>query len=163
MEEISCWFQESVSSGFLCFDKIFETPSASNTLPLKLEICSGAGEWACAQATKDAGNANWATLELRHDRVYSTFSRAILGGVSNLCMLSGDAMTILPNRISTESVSALFVNHPGKQFVLCIFVLQGITRSIFCFIQSRLNKQGKRKRKVHICSMRISLAKQYEY
>jgi hypothetical protein len=116
MQEISIWFQESILDGFLCFDKIFGNSETGRKLPLKLEICSGAGEWACAQALKDSGNANWVTLELRHDRVYSTFSRAILGCVTNLCMLGGDAMKILPYRIPSESISALFVNHPGKRF-----------------------------------------------
>jgi hypothetical protein len=28
-------------------------------LPLKMEICSGAGEWAVTQAKRDTGKANW--------------------------------------------------------------------------------------------------------
>ena len=47
-------------------------------LPIKLEVASGTGEWAVAQALADVGNANWAAIELRHDRVYSTFSRMAL-------------------------------------------------------------------------------------
>ena len=47
-------------------------------LPIKLEVASGTGEWAVAQALADVGKANWAAIELRHDRVYSTFSRMAL-------------------------------------------------------------------------------------
>ena len=50
------------------------------TVPiLKLEICSGAGEWAISQATNDK-SSNWVTMELRHDRVYQTFTRSIYAG-----------------------------------------------------------------------------------
>lgn len=106
--ETALRFEQFISpDGFIRFVKVFE-----NDLPLKLEICSGAGEWACAQAAKDVGVANWLTAELRNDRVYSTFSRAVLNGVTNMCMLAGDVMKILPKRISSVSVSGIFVNHP---------------------------------------------------
>lgn len=66
----------------------------------KMEICSGAGEWAIAQAKSDPGS-NWITLELRHDRVYQTFARSVLSSVDNMCILCGDAMKILTQRIGT--------------------------------------------------------------
>ena len=47
-------------------------------LPVKLEIASGTGEWAVAQAMAETGRANWAAIELRHDRVYSTFYQMAL-------------------------------------------------------------------------------------
>jgi hypothetical protein len=37
----------------------------SNMLPVKLEICSGNGDWVVAQARADAGRANWVALELK--------------------------------------------------------------------------------------------------
>ena len=46
--------------------------SAASTLPVKLEIASGTGDWVVAQAQADVGKANWACVELRHDRVYHT-------------------------------------------------------------------------------------------
>ena len=52
------------------------------------------------------------TLELRHDRVYQTFTRAIYAGLNNLSVLGGDAMSIIPARIATESISHVFINHP---------------------------------------------------
>jgi tRNA G46 methylase TrmB len=62
---------------------------------LKLEICSGAGEWAAAQALQDAGKANWITLELRHGRVYQTFVRMMMESVHNLCVVGGDANVVM--------------------------------------------------------------------
>jgi hypothetical protein len=72
-------------------------------------------------------------MELRLDRVYQTFFRAITkrkfnltmltllrimpliescAGVSNLAMIGGDAMTIIPNHIKSDSVDIVVVNHP---------------------------------------------------
>jgi len=127
------------NKGYLNFDKIFNqtqtilpssqvTDSVSQSkLPMKLEICSGTGEWVVAQAKADKGKANWAALEMRHDRVYQTFTRAAFDtsysslksnnstptlGIPNLCVIGGDAMVILPKCIAPESISCICVNHP---------------------------------------------------
>lgn len=76
------------------FNSVF-TNSSTTAKPLKLEICSGAGEWAATQALKDEGNANWITLELRHGRVYQTFVRMIMEQVNNLCVVGGDANSVM--------------------------------------------------------------------
>lgn len=79
---------------------------------LKMEICSGSGEWAVAQALNDPLN-DWVTLELRHDRAYQTLTRAVFNGVpDNLSMLCGDAMYVLPYHVADESCDEMFVNYP---------------------------------------------------
>ena len=83
----------------------------SNNNSNKLEICSGGGEWAVNQASNDK-SSNWITLELRHDRVYQTFTRSIYTGLNNLLVLGGDAMDIIPNHIPSQSMDNIFVNHP---------------------------------------------------
>ena len=110
-------------NGFFDFSHLFgsiqmkENSDTSNfeiipsTRPVKIEIASGAGEWAVSQALADP-TSNWITLELRHDRVYQTFMRAVCSGASNLCAMGGDALTILPTRIAPSSVQNVFVNHP---------------------------------------------------
>ncbi len=54
--------------GKLRFPKVFKadkpTP-AGRPLPVYMEICSGNGEWAAAQAKESVGQANWVTVELR--------------------------------------------------------------------------------------------------
>merc|ERR1711935_1158047 len=52
-----------------------------------------------------------------HDRVYSIFSRAALEGVSNLCVMGGDALQILPQRIAPGSVDHVFANFPEPPHV----------------------------------------------
>lgn len=86
--------------------------------PIKLEICSGNGEWVVTQASNDKSSL-WIGLELRSDRVYKTFAKNILenglvnnNGRDNLMLLCGDASEIVPNHIPSESVSHIFINHP---------------------------------------------------
>jgi len=111
-------------NGFINFSNLFGTIKESDdfdntnnfeiipsTQPIKMEIASGAGEWAVSQALADP-TSNWITLELRHDRVYQTFLRAICSGASNISVMGGDALNILPTRIAPSSVHNVFVNHP---------------------------------------------------
>lgn len=103
------------SSGRFAFSNIFASSkgavSGAAERPLKIEVCSGAGEWAVAQAQEDKA-ADWVTLELRHDRAYQTFTKAVFADVQNLCVLCGDAMQILPTHFPSNAVTNIFVNHP---------------------------------------------------
>ena len=84
----------------------------AGSLPVKLEIASGTGDWVVAQALADVGKASWAAIELRHDRVYSTLSRMALQHVPNLCVLGGDAAAIVRDHLRPGSVSHAFINFP---------------------------------------------------
>lgn len=92
--------------GHIDINKIFGNNNSN-----KLEICSGGGEWAVNQASNDK-ESNWITLELRHDRVYQTFTRSIYSGLNNLLVLGGDAMDIIPNHMPSQSIDNIFINHP---------------------------------------------------
>ena len=85
---------------------------ADGKLPLKLEVAAGTGDWVAAHAAAEAGEANWGALELRHDRVYSIFSRMLLGNHPNLCVMGGDAAAILRNHVKRASVRHIFINFP---------------------------------------------------
>jgi len=103
--------------GTLRWGRIFGTtpplgagrPSA---LPVKLEVASGTGDWVAAQALAEVGIANWAALELRHDRVYDIFSRMVLQAVPNLAVIGGDAAHVLADHVAPRSVAHVFVNFP---------------------------------------------------
>ena len=92
------------------FTKVFGGARAE--LPTMLEVCSGGGEWAVDQARYAGETANWVTLELRHDRVYRTFARAVLNDVKNLCAIGGDAAYVLQHHFAAGSCSNVFINHP---------------------------------------------------
>ena len=78
--------------------KIFKERGGSDApLPVRLEICSGSGDWVVAQALADAGRAHWAALELRHDRVCHIVQRALTAGAASLCVLGGDASKPVPS------------------------------------------------------------------
>jgi pentatricopeptide repeat protein len=118
------------------FSQLFSSNNHSDAIPIKLEICSGSGEWVVAQALhdwnfeKNSANANWVALELRFDRVYNTMCRSIysgievnnshsnkhskshFGGLPNLAVLGGDASALLPNHIPSNCISSIFINHP---------------------------------------------------
>lgn len=98
---------------YLDCDQVFKSPSAtaSGSASLKMEICSGAGEWAVEQANHDR-DSRWLTLELRHDRVYQTFVKMVFANVSNLAVMAGDAKRVLPRYFLPNTFSTLFVNHP---------------------------------------------------
>ncbi|CAE7231550.1 unnamed protein product [Symbiodinium sp. CCMP2456] len=93
--------------GQLHLDAVFR-----DVLPLKVELCSGEGEWVCAQAAADAGKASWVCVENRRDRVFRTFSRALLTGVcKNLCVVAADAAVFL-RMLAPGSVAYMYVNFP---------------------------------------------------
>ena len=98
--------------GTLRWGRIFRTAGQASTLPLKLEVASGTGDWVAAQALAEVGTANWAALELRHDRVYDIFSRMVLQAVPNLAVIGGDAAQVLADHVAPRSVAHVFVNFP---------------------------------------------------
>ena len=96
---------------FIDFSCMF-SENGKEDLPLKLEICSGDGEWAVAQAKADEGVVNWATLELRLSRVHKTFCKSIFCGGAPKGIMGGDARSVLSNVVQPGAVDYIFINHP---------------------------------------------------
>ena len=96
--------------GTLRFGKMFGRKK-NDARELNLEVAAGNGDWAVEQAKADFG-ADWISLELRHDRVYSIFSRAVCEGTSNFAAMGGDAAYVFRRHIKESSVSNVFVNFP---------------------------------------------------
>ncbi|KAK3247312.1 hypothetical protein CYMTET_43184 [Cymbomonas tetramitiformis] len=89
-----------------------DAEGSEGRLPVKLEICSGNGDWVVAQALEESGKALWGSLELRHDRVYSVFARMALNNVSNLCIIGGDAAQVMRQHVKAGSVANICINFP---------------------------------------------------
>ena len=66
--------------------------------PIKIEVCSGAGEWVVSQAKNDPA-ADWVSMEIRYDRVYQIFCRAMFEDCKNLSIVGGDASKLLPKHV----------------------------------------------------------------
>eukprot|EP00931_Biecheleriopsis_adriatica_P108913 TRINITY_DN8317_c0_g2_i2.p1 TRINITY_DN8317_c0_g2~~TRINITY_DN8317_c0_g2_i2.p1 ORF type:complete len:746 (+),score=211.67 TRINITY_DN8317_c0_g2_i2:70-2307(+) len=83
--------------------------------PVCLELCSGTGDWLCAQARRDP-SAAWVACELRFDRVARCFQRLALRGLAsaegNAGIIVGDARDALERRLAVGCCSKLFINHP---------------------------------------------------
>ena len=90
----------------LNFNAIFK-----NSAKMNLEIGAGAGEWAITQAANDP-HTNWITMELRHDRVYDTFLKAMYARLENVCIIGGDALKLIPLHVAEGSIDHVFVNYP---------------------------------------------------
>ena len=119
--------------GFIHFPAIF--PAGG---PIKIEFGAGTGEWAAAQAAAEqerprlgggsGAKANWCSVEVRYDRVASTFSRVALGSsasasseadaqskpnlLPNLALVGCDAFLLLQKHIAPRSLDGVFVNYP---------------------------------------------------
>jgi len=107
-EATAAWETKVDLNGHVDFGAVF---GAAAGRPLKLEICSGSGEWAVEQAAADPAS-DWATLEYRSDRVFQTFTRMAMRRTPNLCVMAGDASRVLPERLGVGSVEHVFINHP---------------------------------------------------
>lgn len=97
--------------GTIRFDRMFSHRLKKDERELNLEVAAGNGDWAVAQAATDE-SSDWISLELRHDRVYSIFSRAVFSGASNFAAMGGDAAYVMRRYIAPGSVSNVFVNFP---------------------------------------------------
>lgn len=90
----------------LNYEEIF-----GNKNPVFLEVCSGSGEWAVSRAQEDS-NSNWVALEIRFERVYDIWSRAVFGLVDNLLAICGDARPVVGECMPEQSIQECFVNFP---------------------------------------------------
>jgi pentatricopeptide repeat protein len=108
-----------------------ESPLPTEDLEIKMEICSGSGEWLVDQAVEyqrlvnkqknstsiNSGNRMkpvlWIALELRADRVFQSLCHSILrNATDHVALLGGDASVILPQLIPANSLTTIFINHP---------------------------------------------------
>ncbi|OQR82167.1 hypothetical protein THRCLA_11094 [Thraustotheca clavata] len=107
IESVVSKFESRLRENVIRMNKVF---GKKNKKPVKLEVCSGAGEWIVSQAKKD--DANWVALEIRHDRTYQIFTQAVFEQVDNLCIIGGDATKVIPNHLTAELVDFMFINFP---------------------------------------------------
>jgi len=80
---------------------------------LRVELCSGSGEWVVQHAVADGPDVAWVAVEILYDRAHSIWARAAMAGVSNrVAVLCADALAVLREALVPGSVDALFVNFP---------------------------------------------------
>ena len=82
------------------------------SLPVRVEVCSGHGDWVTSRAAADATRRNWLAIEMRKNRVAMTWHKAIRRRLTNLALLRGTAHETLSTRVPADRVEEIHVNYP---------------------------------------------------
>ena len=80
--------------------------------PVKLEVCSGHGDWIVSRAQDTADTTNWAAIEIRRDRIQLTWAKMLARNVDNILLLCGEAHHMMAKCVPPSSLSEVFVNYP---------------------------------------------------
>jgi pentatricopeptide repeat protein len=123
--------QKPVSS-MISFRNCFPKPNQ----PIKMEICSGHGDWIVERAKNDP-HSNWVGLEIRHERVYQIWSKMRFEQLDNLMIIGGEAHATFKSCIPDECLQEAYVNYPdppvwehSKQRLLNAQFLTQINRAL---------------------------------
>jgi len=81
-----------------------------NGAAMKLEVCSGNGEWITRKCASEP-HSIWVASELRYDRCFDIAFSAVLAGIKNLIICFGDIRTNLIN-IPDFTLSEIHINYP---------------------------------------------------
>jgi tRNA (guanine-N7-)-methyltransferase len=79
--------------------------------PIKIEYCSGNGDWIAARALNDP-TTNWIAVEMLFDRVRKIWSKKQNFNLDNLFIVSGEGANLTRSFIQDQSVSGVFINFP---------------------------------------------------
>ena len=97
---------EPQEAGQLDFAAIF-----GNDKPVRMEVCSGHGDWIAERAQKRA-EANWVAIEMRHERVFQIWNRLVFNRLENLLVIGGMATPVFRASVPSQTIQELFVNFP---------------------------------------------------
>jgi len=86
------------ASNLIRFSRVF--PSKQ---PVKMELCSGLGEWVTKMAQVEP-STNWLACELRHDRCSTMLAKMVTMNVQNMAILGGPTQHVI-KRIKSERVN----------------------------------------------------------
>lgn len=106
-------FTKSYGEGMFNSGFIFEelsTPIKETGKPLKLEICSGSGDWLVKRAMREP-TTEWIGLEVRPDRVHDIWRKCLLNDVSNIRVICSDANKV-DQFIYHNTAAEVFINFP---------------------------------------------------
>jgi len=82
-----------------------------NHRPVKIEYCSGNGDWVAYQAQQDP-ESNWVAVEKLFGRVRKIWSKAKNYNLENLLCVCGEALYTTSTYFPPESVAEVYVNFP---------------------------------------------------
>lgn len=82
-----------------------------NRQPVKIEFCSGNGDWINQRALQDK-ESNWVAIEKRFDRSRRIWSKSRNLSLPNLFLIWGEALTVCVHYLKASSVDEIFINFP---------------------------------------------------
>lgn len=82
-----------------------------NHNPVKVEYCSGNGDWVADCALKDP-QSNWIAVEKKFERVRKIWAKKKRGNLSNLITVAGEGYTVSKYYFRDNSVHEIFINFP---------------------------------------------------
>lgn len=82
-----------------------------NDFPIKVEYCSGNGEWIAKKAFDDP-DSNWVAIEKRFDRTRLIWSKIKKRQLNNLFVVCGEGHQITSRYFSDNSIKEVFINFP---------------------------------------------------
>ena len=81
-DQMVAFLPQKPVSAMISFRNCFPKPNQ----PIKMEICSGHGDWIVERAKNDP-HSNWVGLEIRHERVYQIWSKMRFEQLDNLMII----------------------------------------------------------------------------
>jgi tRNA (guanine-N7-)-methyltransferase len=82
-----------------------------NERPVRIEFCSGNGDWVAHRALSDRAS-NWVAIEKMFDRSRKIWSKTKNAALDNLFIICGEALNATSLYIPSLSVEEVFVNFP---------------------------------------------------
>jgi tRNA (guanine-N7-)-methyltransferase len=82
-----------------------------NDLPVKVEYCSGNGEWIAKKALDDP-QSNWVAIEKRFDRTRLIWSKIKKRKLNNLFVICGEGYQVTSTYFNDRSIKEIFINFP---------------------------------------------------
>lgn len=79
--------------------------------PVKVEYCSGNGDWICAKAKLEP-HINWVAVEKQFVRARKIWSKSKNEQLDNVLVLCGEGYTATHHYFPTESIQDVFINFP---------------------------------------------------
>lgn len=76
-----------------------------------MELGAGNGDWILSKAREGAGRV-WVCAELRLDRAWEIWSRAVLSNVTNVVVVCAESTSLLQKHCQPASVSVIWVRFP---------------------------------------------------
>jgi len=82
-----------------------------NEKPVRIEYCSGNGEWILDKAEENP-EINWVAVELKFKRVRKIHSKRTNRKIENLFIVCGEAQVFSSEYLAENSVETVYVNFP---------------------------------------------------